>query len=138
LRSALEAMAFEWAARYVTPEDFVVLRGFIQDQAQATKIGDYARLAQLDMRFHEYICTIARHSRLLKQWYSLHAQCQILLNRRFTILSDYTPETVSEDHTLILNAFEKGDIAAAIQLTKAISSRVELECIETLKHIKNK
>lgn len=136
LRAALESMAFEWAVKNVTPEDFHFLRGLIVDQSQAAELGDYARLAQLDMRFHETICGIARHSRLLKQWHTLHSQCQILLNRRFMALSDYTPETVSEDHTLILDAFEKGDISTAIQLTMAISSRVELECIQTLKHIK--
>jgi DNA-binding GntR family transcriptional regulator len=138
LRSSLECMAIEWATPRITPEDITVLRGLIEEQSQAALAGDFSGLAQLDMRFHEYICIKAQHSRLLKEWYSLHAQCQILLNRRFQALSDYTPETVSEDHTHILDAFERGDIGAAIQLTKTISQRVELECIETLHHLKHK
>lgn len=138
LRSALESMAIEWATPNFTQEDISFLQGLIDEQRHSAQAGDFAGLAQLDMRFHEYICVKAQHSRLLKEWYSLHAQCQILLNRRFQALSDYTPETVSEDHTLILNAFEKGDIATAIHLTKTISSRVELECIETLHHLKKK
>lgn len=136
LRSSLECMAIEWATPRITPEDLAALRGMIEEQRRSAKAGDFVGLAQLDMRFHEFICIRAQHSRLLKEWYSLHAQCQILLNRRFQALSDYTPDTVYEDHTRILDAFERGDISTAIQLTKTISSRVELECIETLHHIK--
>ncbi len=136
LRSSLECMAIEWATPRFSAEDVALLRGMIEEQRLAAHGRDFAGLAQLDMRFHEYICTKAQHSRLLKEWYSLHAQCQMLLNRRFQALSDYTPETVSEDHTHILDAIEHRDIVTAIQLTKSISSRVELECIETLHHIK--
>jgi DNA-binding GntR family transcriptional regulator len=138
LRSSLECMSIEWAIPRITAEDIAVLRGMIGEQRRSAHTSDFAGLAQLDMRFHEYICIKAQHSRLLKEWYSLHAQCQMLLNRRFQALSDYTPETVSEDHTRILDAIERGDISTAIELTKTISSRVELECIETLHHIKKK
>ncbi len=136
LRSSLECMAIEWATPHIAAEDIGVLRQLINEQRQTAAAQDFAGLARLDMRFHEYICVKAQHSRLLKEWYSLHAQCQMLLNRRFQALSDYTPETVAEDHTHILDALAHQDIATAIQLTKSISARVELECIETLHHIK--
>jgi DNA-binding GntR family transcriptional regulator len=138
LRCALECMAIEWGVPRLQAEDYAVLRGLIDEQRQSARLGDFANLAQLDMRFHEYICTKTGHSRLLKEWYSLHAQCQMLLNRRFQALSDYTPETVAEDHIHILNAIEQGNIATATELTKTISTRVEQECITTLHHIKKK
>jgi DNA-binding GntR family transcriptional regulator len=43
---------------------------------------------------------------------------------------------VSKDHTKILDAIECQDTATATRLTREISVRVELECIETLRHIK--
>ena len=135
LRSSLECMSIEWAAPRMKAGDFVTLRKMIEDQSQAAQEHDFAKLASLDMRFHEFICEKAQHSRLLKEWHALHAQCQMLLNRRFQALSDYTPETVSEDHKEILDAIERQDTATAIRLTKEISNRVELECIETLHHI---
>jgi DNA-binding GntR family transcriptional regulator len=138
LRSALECMAIEWATPRITADDIAVLRGMIEEQRRTALAHDFAGLAHLDMRFHEYICIKTQHSRLLKEWYSLHAQCQMLLNRRFQALSAYTPETVSTDHTHILDAIEQRDVFAAIDLTKTISARVELECIETLHHIKKK
>jgi DNA-binding GntR family transcriptional regulator len=135
LRSLLECMSIEWAAPRMTAADFAALREMIAEQRQAAKDRDFANLARLDMRFHEFICEKAQHSRLLKEWHSLHAQCQMLLNRRFEILSEYTPETVAKDHTDILDALERQDIAAATLLTKEISARVELECIQILRHI---
>ena len=137
LRSSLECMALEWAIPRITPEDIATLRRMIVEQQESVQARDYAKLAQLDMHFHEFICTKARHSRLLKEWYSLHAQCQMLLNRRFQALPDYTPETVTGDHTQIIDAIEQKNVTAATQLTKSISARVEEECIETLHHIKN-
>ena len=136
LRSALECMAIEWAAPRMDSADFAVLRKMIQEQSQAAKDGDFAKLTYLDMRFHEFVCEKAQHSRLLKEWHALHAQCQMLLNRRFLVLSDYTPDTVAEDHNQILDAIERKDTAAAARLTKEISDRVELECIQTLHRIK--
>jgi DNA-binding GntR family transcriptional regulator len=136
LRSSLECMAIEWAAPHFAMEDIEALRQLIEEQRQAVAARDFTGLAVLDMRFHEFVCIKAQHSRLLKEWYSLHAQCQMLLNRRFQTLSDYAPETVPDDHTQILNAIESKDVVTAIHLTKLISSRVELECIETLHRIK--
>jgi len=136
LRAVFEIMAIEWAAPRMTASDFTELRKMIQEQAQVVKKRDFAELARLDMRFHEFICEKAQHSRLLKEWHALQAQCQMLLNQRFIALSDYTPETVATDHIRILDAIESQDIAAATRLTKEISHRVELESIQTLRLIK--
>lgn len=133
LRANLESMAFEWSIPNMTPEDFRELRELIANQENAVKKGDYEELARLDMRFHEYICIKAGHSRLLKAWYEQHAQCQMLLNLRFQEMSEYTPETVVRDHTEILNAVERKDINAAISLTLQISERVAAECSQTIR-----
>jgi DNA-binding GntR family transcriptional regulator len=49
----------------MTPDDILNLREFISQQEQAIHMKDYDTLARLDMRFHEYICIKAGHSRLL-------------------------------------------------------------------------
>ena len=136
LRAVLECMSIEWAAPRMVASDFIELRKLIADQGQSAQKHDFADLARLDMRFHEFICEKSNHSRLLKEWHMIQAQCQMLLNQRFLVLSDYTPASVVEDHLKILDAIERQDIAAAIRLTNEISSRVELECIQTLRSIK--
>lgn len=132
LRARLESMAFEWAIPNITNEDMAQLRALVTEQETAIAERSYDELARLDMRFHELICLKAGHSRLLKIWYELHAQGQMMLNLRFRVMADYTPKTVTEDHLEILDAIGRGDIESAVRLTNAISERVIDECIETL------
>ena len=132
LRARLESMAFEWAIPNITNEDMAQLRALVKEQETAIAERRYDDLARLDMLFHELICLKAGHSRLLKIWYELHAQGQMLLNLRFRQMADYTPKTVTEDHLKILDAIERGDIDSAVRLTNTISERVIDECIETL------
>lgn len=138
LRAALESMSFEWAIPKMTAQDIQQLKDLISQQEQAIERKDYAELAQKDMRFHEYICIKAGHSRLLKTWYEQHAQCQMLLNLRFRYLAEYTPETVPVDHGRILQAIVDNDPKTAIELTHEISHRVSNECILTLRYIQEK
>jgi DNA-binding GntR family transcriptional regulator len=132
MRARLEAMAFEWAIPKMAASDLSQLRALLDEQKLAIAARQYDELARLDLRFHELICLKAGHSRLLKIWYELHAQGQMLLNLRFRQLPDYTPDTVLTDHLKILEAIERGDVALAVQLTNNISERVISECIETL------
>lgn len=128
LSASLESMAFEWAIPKMTPQDIQKLRDLIEQQEQAIQRKNYDELARLDMRFHEYICIRAEHSRLLKAWYEQHAQCQMLLNLRFRRLASYTPETVPVDHNRILKAIEDKEPGVAIALTHEISERVAQDC----------
>ena len=136
MRASLESMSFQWAIPKMSPDDIEKLKELVAQQGQAVQRKDYDELARLDMRFHEYICIKADHSRLLKAWYEHHAQCQMLLNIRFRHLSAYTPESVLGDHGRILKAIENKDPQAAIDLTNQISDRVSRDCILTLEAIK--
>jgi DNA-binding GntR family transcriptional regulator len=135
LRSNLESMAFEWAIPNINEQDLQKLRELIKNQKEAIANDDYSELARLDMRFHEYICIKANHSRLLKAWYEQHSQSQILINLRFKHIPEYTPETVARDHNEILSAIEVKDINKAIELTLKISKRVSQECIDTIRKL---
>ncbi len=137
LRASLESMAFQWAIPKMKSQDIQALKELIEQQEQAIQRKDYDELARLDMRFHEYICIKAEHSRLLKAWYEQHAQCQMLLNLRFRYMAGYTPETVPVDHNHILEAIEKQDPKAAVDLTCEISERVSKDCIATLQALQH-
>lgn len=138
LRATLECMSFDWAIPNLGEDEFTVLDEILALQEQAILTQSYTDLARLDMQFHEFICIMADHSRLLKTWYEQHNQCQILLNLRFSQLPDYTPQTVPVDHRHILEALREGDGERAKAITQEISHRVSLECIEMLEHMKHK
>ncbi len=137
LRATLEMMAIELATPNLTPQDIANLRQLIALQQENIEKRDYAELTQLDLKFHEYICARANHSRLLKAWRSQYVQALLLINWRFRVLPDYTPHTVVPDHTQITAALERRDARAAIELTRAISQRVTRECIEVMRSKKS-
>lgn len=133
LRAALECMAMQWAAPRLTAGDIANLRQHVELVRQTIAAGDLDELTRMDMQFHEYILSRAGHCRLLKAWYAQSAQARMLLNLRFHMLPDYTPETVAPDHTRIVDALERHDTAAAITLTEEIRDRVQQECIQALR-----
>jgi len=133
LRSTLECMALQWAAPHLTPDDFAALRECVEVARQAIARNSLAELARTDLQFHEHICVRSGHSRLLRAWYGQQAQSLMLMNLRFRVLSDYTPETVVRDHTAIADALARGDADAAIVLTRSISERVQKELIDVLR-----
>jgi len=137
LRSNLESMAFEWAIPSMNELDSQKLRELIESQEEAIGNENHGELARLDMKFHEYICTRADHSRLLKAWYEQHTQCQILLNMRFKHMPEHIPETVTSDHSDIVSAIEAKDINRAVELTRRISERVLQECLDTIRTMEN-
>jgi DNA-binding GntR family transcriptional regulator len=133
LRATLECMALQLAAPRLSPEDFAALRECVEAARRSIAEGRLAELARTDLHFHEYICVRAGHSRLLRAWYGQQAQSLMLMNVRFRVLSDYTPETVVRDHTEIADALACGDTAAALALTLSISERVQKEIIQVLR-----
>jgi DNA-binding GntR family transcriptional regulator len=133
LRCTLECMAIEWATANLTPADFVEMHANIEDCRLAIDANDPDRLTRLDMQFHEQICARAMHGRLLKAWCTNNGQVRMVINGRFRLLSDYVPKTVISDHTRLLEAFESGDVAAAIALTQEINSRVTRETVRLLR-----
>jgi DNA-binding GntR family transcriptional regulator len=136
LRATLEIMAVEMATPHLTPDDIAALQDIIDAQRQAIAAEDYERLTQLDLTFHEYICAKASHNQLLKAWRSQYVQTQILMNRRFNVLSDYTPQTVISDHMHLLEALTRRDAQAAAELTRAICNRIVPEYRRLVKHKK--
>jgi len=133
LRATLEIMAIELATPNLVPSDIASLQEIIEAQRAASAVHNFNELTQRDLKFHEYICVKANHSRLLRTWRSQYVQALILMNRRFRLLPNYTPDTVVPDHTQIIAALERRDASAAIELTKTISQRVTNECIEIIR-----
>ena len=133
LRCTLECMAIEWAVAHLTPADFAEMRASIEQCRQAIEANDPDRLTRLDMQFHELICARAIHGRLLKAWSTNNGQVRMVINGRFRLLSDYVPRSVISDHTRLLDAFERGDIAAAIALTQEVNERVTKETTQLVR-----
>jgi DNA-binding GntR family transcriptional regulator len=106
LRMALERLSVGLALDHVTPHDLAHLAGIIQqmDVAAESRPQD---MADLDARFHEYICRMAQHKLLLRIWSSMRDQIRVAL-AAVNVLHEHSPD-FAESHRVVLRGLESND-----------------------------
>lgn len=85
LRAALESLAVRIVTQKASAEVLAQLQRAVADMAEAARAGDLARLAALDMSFHELLCRASGHSRLLDMWLSMTAQIRTFIDLTNTL-----------------------------------------------------
>ena len=138
LRTALEELACEIVLRNgnLSEDDLQLLEAYIEQQREAIESRDFDSLTELDMDFHEYICSRSGLKRLLKMWQSLRAQIQVLFYQRFHAFAE-VPETVDTDHSEIIDALREGDADKFSEISREVNERVAEECVRMLRAIGN-
>jgi len=106
LRAALESVAVRIVTEKGSVEILARLRQAVADMAEAAREGDRARLAALDMAFHEMLCRAAGHSRLLDVWLSMTAQIRTFIDLTNTLY--LLADEVVRLHTEIVEHMEGG------------------------------
>jgi DNA-binding GntR family transcriptional regulator len=119
LRLLLEKEALRRATHRATDEDFEQMQRVIDALAKAAaEKTDPGTIVELDLRFHELICRLADHSRLLSAWNSLRMQTQILVG--VTSRTHYdNPDEPRKLHQAILDAMRAKDVQRAKQVLDA-------------------
>lgn len=113
LRLLLEKEALRPATHRATDEDFEQMQRVVDALAKAAadKTSPGA-IVDLDLAFHEHICRLADHGRLLSAWNSLRMQTQILVG--VTSRTHYdNPDEPRERHQVILDAMRAKDVLQA-------------------------
>jgi len=106
LRAAIERLAVRLVTEKASAEMLAQLQQAVADMAQAAREGDLARLAALDMAFHETLCRASGHSRLLVAWLSMIAQIRIFIDLTNTL---YLPaDEVVDLHTEVVEHIKNG------------------------------
>jgi GntR family transcriptional regulator of gluconate operon len=106
LRAALESLAVRIVTEKASVEILAQLQQAAADMAEAARAGDLARLAALDMSFHEMLCRASGHSRLLGIWLSMTAQIRTFIDLTNTL---YLPaDEVVCLHTEVVEHIEGG------------------------------
>jgi DNA-binding GntR family transcriptional regulator len=116
LRLLLENKALQRATHRATDEDLEQLQGVVDAFATAVvENTDPGTVVELDLAFHEQICRLADHSRLLSAWNSLRMQTQILVGVTSRTYYD-NPDEPRERHQAILDALRAKDVRRAQQV----------------------
>ncbi len=109
LRNALEVMALRRLAPSPAPGQLAELEENVRLMRASN---DPARLAELDLQFHEAIVRAAGHKRLLACWQTLLTPLKLMMishNRR----DPRSPQGTVKHHRELLRLLRAGDMAAA-------------------------
>jgi DNA-binding GntR family transcriptional regulator len=80
IRAALEILAYQYASRYLMPDEVSSLEDLLAKMERAARNRDTKTLATCDFEFHLQLCRAARLSRLYHLWYDQHVLFRLWLN----------------------------------------------------------
>lgn len=114
LREALETLAVDHAIKHATEEQIRELV-VVVDRMTARLQEDYSQdeATDLDLDFHQTLCRVSGHSRVLDAWTALRAQVRLLiLTHRILHPWDFR-QNATEWHSRLIDAIRQRDTEAA-------------------------
>ena len=113
LRNLLEVGALRRAIDRFTAADLAQMQSIVDSLGELTGPRyNHQQVVTLDLVFHEHICRIADHGRLLQVWNSMRLQTQLLIGLTSRTHLDQ-PGQPREHHQAILNAIMAADLQRA-------------------------
>ena len=105
LRSALEELAVRILVENLDNKKIKELETIVQAMQQASQIGNLDQMISEDLRFHQTICELSGHRKLLEVWQTLESQLQVFL----TIEKDFfeTAYLYVSTHDPIMDAIKQ-------------------------------
>ena len=121
LRSSLEELAVRILIKHLDEKKINVLEKIIQSMQKASLNGNLDQMISEDLRFHQTICELSGHRKLLEIWRTLESQLQVFI----TIEKDFfeTAYKYVSTHDPIMEAIKHRNIKRA---EKAIREQLEL------------
>ncbi|BDE08032.1 GntR family transcriptional regulator [Vulcanimicrobium alpinum] len=115
LRTVMERLAIERAARFADEDDFAAMEGVVEELKAAVAASDARRTVELDAAFHDLVYRAARHSRLYLAWSALRPQIETFLHSRSTDTQDYFTKALHE-HVALLKIIRAREPERAIEM----------------------
>lgn len=106
LRRVLEELAVSIVVRSISPAELRSLRSLVSEMEAAAGRGDAAHLVDLDMRCHETILRLSRHSRLYAAWKRMEGQLRLFFAAADQLFEDHQ---LSSRHARLIDAIASGD-----------------------------
>ena len=80
LRSSLEELAVRILIENLDEKKIKMLETIIQSMQKASQTGNIDQMISEDLRFHQTVCELSGHRKLLGVWQTLESQLQVFLN----------------------------------------------------------
>jgi DNA-binding GntR family transcriptional regulator len=114
LRGVLESYGASLAIERLDAEGLRALGGILRTMQQAVRRGEFSRVFELDVAFHEFVMQSAGHRLLYEMWSRMGGQVRLLVSG--TNLMDQELARTVRLHRKILAAFRTRDREAAQRL----------------------
>jgi DNA-binding GntR family transcriptional regulator len=114
LRGLLEGFAASLAAERLDESQFAALDTMVKGMDRAAQEGEYARLVELDYRFHDFICRCSGHRTLYETWQAISGKVRLYLST--TNLMYRNLKAVVRGHGEIVAALRSRDAARASRI----------------------
>ena len=111
LRTAIEALAIRILIKNIDAEKIKKLESVFKSMQQASKNEDLDKLISEDFRFHQTICELSDHRKLLEVWLTLENQLRVFLTIEKQLFGNSVQFVKS--HIPILEAIRKRKIRPA-------------------------
>jgi DNA-binding GntR family transcriptional regulator len=111
LRSAIEAFAIRILIKHIDAGKIKKLESIFQSMQQASENKDLDKLISEDFRFHQTICELSEHRKLLEVWLTLENQLRVFLTIEKQLFGN-SAEFV-KSHIPILEAIQQRKIRPA-------------------------
>ncbi len=117
LRSSLEELAVRILIENLDEKKIKKLETIIQAMQKASQAGNLDQMISEDLRFHQTICELSGHRKLLEVWRTLESQLQVFL----TIEKDFfeTAYQYVSTHDPIMEAIKDRNIKRAEKVIRA-------------------
>jgi len=113
LRRQVEYFSVSGAALRASPEQIALLKEIANSMSAAFLAKDSEKLLKLDFDFHLTVCVASGHATLQVIMRSLLPKLMILFYPQ--MLLSHNAKSFTKAHTIIIEAIEKHDVAAAVQ-----------------------
>lgn len=108
IRTVLETVAYQHAARHISTADIADLRRIIAQMQRAAVADDRRMVSNLDYEFHQRLCEVSGLPRLVEMWEQQHILFRLWLNIVSPTL-DERVDHIAETHQVILDSVLGGN-----------------------------
>lgn len=131
LRAVLERFAVEQAIRHITAADLDRLRHIVDEMDRMARADNIRALVRLDIRFHEQLYALSRHSLLQEVLERLRRRlyCLMAMDEGYAIHKD----EIAGDHLRIVESLQSGDRDRAGQVIAEHVLMVGAEVVEQVR-----
>ncbi len=131
LRAVLERLAIQEAIARLTFDEIAQLQATVDEMNHRARQNDIRALIRLDIRFHEELYALSRHSLLQEVLAQLRRRlyCLMATDRGYALHRD----EIAQDHQRIVDALKTGDVTVAGEAIMAHILAVGAEVVEQVR-----